>query len=121
MEDTAQTPQAHAYVEATDANYEQEVLQFPGVVLVDYWADWCHPCHAMAPHVEALAAEYAGRDDVKIVKIDVDTNEATAMQERVMSLPTFKIFKNGAVVDEMIGAGGSEALKAFLVRNLPAA
>jgi thioredoxin 1 len=116
MEET-QTP--HNAVEVTDATYAQEVEQFPGVVLVDYWADWCGPCRVMAPHVEALATEFKDRDDVKIVKLNVDENEQTAMEERVMSLPTFKLFHNGELVDEMIGAGGAEALKAFLTRNLP--
>lgn len=117
MEETA----ASHVVQLTDATYDAEVRQFPGLVLVDYWADWCHPCHIMAPRVEELAAKFARNDQVKIAKLNVDEHAQTAMDERVMSLPTFKLFKGGELIDEMVGAGSPDALEQFLMKHVGSA
>ncbi len=89
-----------AYV--TDGNFATEVLQSDLPVLVDFYADWCGPCKMIGPVVEQLAGEYEGQ--AKIVKLDVDANQATAQNYRVMSIPTLLIFKGGQVVDTIVGA-----------------
>ena len=90
------------YVEVTDANFEEEVLKSEIPVLVDYWAVWCAPCRMIAPLVEEIAEEKEGT--VKVVKMDVDSNPATATKFGIRSIPTLMIFKNGEVVDQIIGA-----------------
>lgn len=86
----------------TDQNFETEVLKSDQPVLIDFWAVWCGPCRAIAPIVEQLAGEYDGK--VKIGKLDVDENPDTAVKYGVRSIPTLLIFKNGQVVDTIIGA-----------------
>ncbi|MCC2631381.1 MAG: thioredoxin [Patescibacteria group bacterium] len=93
----------HAYVTLTTDNFEEEVLKFPGVVLVDFWASWCNPCRAMAPHIEALAEKHKGNPQVKIAKLDVDAHSEISNQYQVLSIPTFKVFAKGEVVDQKVG------------------
>lgn len=89
-------------IELTDANFESEVLQSDVPVLVDFWADWCAPCRAIAPAVEEIAEEYEGK--AKVGKLDVDNNQQVAMEYGIRSIPTLLIFKNGEVADQIIGA-----------------
>lgn len=89
-------------VTITDQNFESEVLKSSQPVLIDFWAVWCGPCRAIAPVVEQLAGEYEGK--VKIGKLDVDENPDTAVKYGVRSIPTLLLFKNGQVVDTIIGA-----------------
>lgn len=96
----------------TDANFQKEVLDSAIPVLVDFYADWCGPCKMIAPIVAQLADEYEGK--VKIGKLDVDANGATAQNYRVMSIPTLLIFKNGQVVDTIVGAVPKNHLEAKL-------
>ena len=89
----------------TDSNFAQEVLGSDRPVLVDFWAEWCPPCKAMSPTIDALAEEMA--QSVKIVKLDVDANPGITVQYNVRSMPTLIIFKNGQPVDMKVGAGQS--------------
>ena len=89
-------------MQVTDATFSAEVEQAKGVVVVDFWATWCGPCLAVAPVIEKLAQDYAGK--VKVVKLDTDANQATAMRFNIRSIPTILLFKDGKVVDGVIGA-----------------
>lgn len=100
----------------TDDNFEQEVLKSDTPVLVDFWAPWCGPCQMMGPIVEELAGEYEGK--AKITKLNVDENQITAGKYKVMSIPTFLIFKNGNVVDQMIGGVTKDKLKQMIDQHL---
>ncbi len=96
-------------IEATDANFEQEVLKSEIPVMVDFWATWCGPCKMIAPAVEELAGEYEGK--VKVVKVNVDNCPETASSHGIMSIPTLKFFKNGEEVNSLAGAQSKEILK----------
>ncbi len=89
--------------EFTDGNFDAEVLKSDKPTLVDFWATWCAPCRAIAPIVEALATQYQGQ--VKVGKLDVDHNQGVASQYGVRSIPTLLLFKNGKVVEQLVGAG----------------
>ena len=86
----------------TDASFDAEVLKSSEPVLVDFWATWCGPCRAVAPVVDALAKDYAGK--VKVGKMDVDSNPQVATKYGVMSIPTLLMFKDGKVVGQVVGA-----------------
>lgn len=85
----------------TDGTFEQEVLNTKGTVLVDFWAEWCGPCRALGPKLEEISDELAGK--VKIMKLNVDENRESAARFGVRSIPMMVIFKDGQVVDQMIG------------------
>ncbi len=88
-------------VEVTDENFESEVLGADVPVLVDYWAPWCGPCRMAAPVLEKIADEYEGR--LKVCKMNVDENREVASGYRIMSIPTLQLFKDGELVDQVIG------------------
>jgi len=100
---------------STDATFPTDVLQSPLPVLVDFWGEWCGPCKAMLPTLEQLAADYAGR--AKIVKVEMDKNQQTAMAWRVRAAPTLLLFKGGAVHATHVGM----ASKAQLAKLIDAA
>jgi thioredoxin 1 len=102
----------------TDGDFDSAVLKSDKPVLVDFWATWCGPCRMIAPTLEALAKEYAGK--VKITKLDVDTNQATAMKYNVRSIPTLAFFKDGKHVDTLIGAHPRPSLEAKIKQHLAA-
>ena len=88
-------------VNSTDSSFSNDVLQSDIPVLVDFWGEWCGPCKAMAPMLEQFAQEYAGR--VKVVKVEMDKNQKTAMQFRVRAAPTLLLFRHGAVQATQVG------------------
>lgn len=93
----------------TDQNFKKEVLKSDQLVFVDFFAPWCGPCKAMEPIIEELTKEYEGK--LKIVKLNIDENPKTAGRFQVMSIPTMLIFKNGEVVDQMVGFQDKSKLK----------
>jgi thioredoxin 1 len=96
-------------------NFETEVLKNKGVVLVDFYADWCGPCKLTSPIIEQLSEEVK---DVKFVKVDVDQNQELSSQYQVFSIPTFFIFKDGQVAGQLVGAMGKEGFLAEINKVL---
>lgn len=96
----------------SDASFEQDVLQSDKPVLLDFWATWCHPCKMVAPVLEDLSKEYAGR--VVIAKMDIDENPQTPAKFGVRSIPTLMLFKGGAVEKTVVGARSKGELAGFL-------
>lgn len=95
--------------DVTDANFEQEVLQADRPVLVDFWAEWCAPCRAIAPIVKELASEHEGK--LKVVKVDVDQSPQSAAKFGVRSIPTVLLFQKGTVVGQLNGARPKSAFQ----------
>jgi thioredoxin 1 len=99
-------------VTVTDANFKLEIEGATGLALVDFWAAWCGPCRVVAPMIEQLATEFHGR--VKVAKLDVDANPETAMRFNIRSIPSILFFKNGKLVDTVVGT----VPKALLERKI---
>ncbi|OIO20359.1 MAG: thioredoxin [Candidatus Magasanikbacteria bacterium CG_4_9_14_0_2_um_filter_41_10] len=101
----------------TDDTFDADVLKSDIPVFVDFWAPWCGPCQQMGPIVEELAGEF-GDDKVKVGKLNVDENQMIAGQYRVMSIPTFLVFKGGELVDTVVGGVPKDRLKAVIEKHL---
>jgi thioredoxin 1 len=93
--------------EVTDSNFQAEVIESEGAILVDFWAPWCGPCRMVGPVLEEIAAE---RDDLRVVKLNVDDNQQTAAQYEVLSIPTMILFKNGHAAHKITGAYPKKAI-----------
>ena len=102
--------------ELNETNFEQEVLKANTPVLVDFWAVWCGPCKMIAPIVDELATEYEGK--LKIGKVDVDNHQQIAMQYGIRSIPTLLVFKDGKVVEQIVGAAPKKSLIEKLSKHL---
>jgi thioredoxin 1 len=98
--------------EATDETFEAEVLKHPGSVLVDFWAEWCGPCKALGPVLDGLAEEY--KDRIKVVKVNVDESPNSPQQYKVRGIPTLIFFRNGELVDQLVGNQPREAIKGII-------
>jgi thioredoxin 1 len=100
----------------TDATFEEEVLRSDKPVLIDYWAEWCGPCKMIAPVLEEIAREYAGR--LRVGKLNIDENPVTPPRYGIRGIPTLMLFKNGGVEATKVGAVSKSQLSAFLESNL---
>jgi thioredoxin 1 len=116
MTNVKETEVKVGHVVVTDATFERDVLAANTPVLVDFWATWCGPCRAIGPVIEELASDYAGR--AKVAKVDVDANPQMAARYGITSIPSLLIFKNGQVVDKVIGAVSKTTLAAKLDSQL---
>jgi thioredoxin 1 len=103
-------------IAVTDANFETEVLKAGTPVLVDFWAPWCGPCRAVAPAVDAIASEFSGR--VKVVKLNTDEEQQVAIKYGVGSIPTLMVFKNGEMVERVLGVRPKGELAAMVSRHV---
>ena len=102
-------------VVGTDSNWGDEVEKSSLPVVVDFWAPWCGPCRMVSPVIEKLAEKYNGK--IKVVKVNVDDNQALAMKYNIMSIPTVMLFKEGRALDQAIGAAPSEFYEKLLSKN----
>jgi thioredoxin 1 len=107
---------AAAALTLTDQNFAGEIERSGGLSVVDFWAAWCGPCRRVGPVVEQLAADYAGR--VKVGKVDVDANPATAARFGIRSIPAILFFKDGALVDTVVGAAPKPVLERLIQQHL---
>jgi thioredoxin 1 len=105
-------------LEVSDSNFDTEVLQSQVPVLVDFWAEWCGPCKMLAPIVEALAREYEGK--VKVAKVNVDENIATASRFRIQGIPTLLLFKGGQVREQLVGTQPKSVVEKALAKHIGA-
>jgi len=102
----------------TDASFDQEVLRSEVPVLVDFWAEWCGPCRMMAPTIDVVANDYAGK--IKVGKVDVDANGDTAQRYNIRGIPTLLLFKGGRVVEQRVGAVGKSEVQKMLDQHVTA-
>lgn len=100
----------------TDSTFDTDVLNSDVPVLVDFWAEWCGPCRMMAPTVDQIATEYAGK--IKVGKLDVDSNQQTAMRYGIRGIPTVLLFKGGKVVEQKVGAIGKPEFQKMLANHV---
>lgn len=100
----------------TDSNFENDVLKASEPILVDFWAEWCGPCRALAPKLEELASEFNGK--MKVYKVDIDQNQQTPARFGVRGIPTLIVFKNGQAVDQIVGNHPKESISAIIAKHI---
>jgi thioredoxin 1 len=103
-------------VHVTDGDFEEQVIKGKGLILVDFWAEWCGPCRMVAPILEELAVEHEGR--MTVTKLNVDENRQTAARFGIRSIPTILFFKDGSQVEQIIGALPKSAIKTKIQQHL---
>ena len=100
----------------TDDSFQNDVLKAPGPVLVDFWAEWCGPCRAIAPAIDEISAEYAGT--LTVAKVNIDENPMTPTQYNVRGIPTLILFKDGKPVATQVGAAPKSALRQWVAKSI---
>ena len=103
-------------IHTSDTNFENDVLKANTPVLVDFWAEWCGPCKALAPKLDEIAKEYSGK--IRVAKVDIDQNKETPGTYGVRGVPTLALFKDGQVVDQIVGNHPKENITALLDKHL---
>jgi len=101
---------------ATDSNFQKEVLENEGLVLIDFWAPWCGPCRMITPIVEEIGEEK--KDVLKVMKLNVDEESATAQKYQIMGIPSLLLFKDGEVIETMVGLQAKESLLETIEKHL---
>jgi len=101
----------------TDKNFKEDVLDFEGLVVVDFWAEWCGPCKILGPIIDSVAEKHSSNKRLKLVKLDVDNNPKTQSEYRVMSIPTLMFFKNGELIETVVGLRSENDIEA-MINNL---
>jgi thioredoxin 1 len=102
--------------DVNDTNFESEVLKADTPVLVDFWAEWCAPCKALSPTIEAVAKDYLGK--AKVVKLNVDENISTSSRYNIKGIPTLLLFKSGMVKEQIVGTTGKETIAKLIDKHL---
>lgn len=108
---------AENIVTVSDSSFEQEVLKSDVPVLVDFWAEWCGPCKMLAPTVEAIAKDYAGK--LRVAKLNVDENNSTSARYGIRGIPTLLLFKSGEVKDQIVGNYPRDHIEKVIQKHLP--
>lgn len=106
----------HEVIHLADDDFDDRVIQSDQPVLVDFWADWCQPCHAISPTVKTLAEEYGGR--LRVGKVNVDANPATTAQFGIRGIPALLLFKNGHVIEQIVGVQPKEEIARIIDKHL---
>lgn len=101
---------------ATDTNFDTDIMKSNQLSMVDFWAEWCGPCRMLAPTIESLASQYQGK--MKVYKMNVDENPSTPTQFHIRGIPTVIFFKNGKVVDQLVGNQSKEAFEEVIQRHI---
>ncbi len=103
-------------IHTSDSNFERDVLKSSAPVLVDFWAEWCGPCKALAPKLDEIAKEFDGK--ITVAKVDIDQNKETPATYGVRGVPTLALFKNGEVVEQLVGNHPKENITAFIQKHI---